>query len=233
MAHRFSLDSMICVYHKYSLIWNNSIVGEELACERELGNSHNPYAVAVTKTIGGERIVGHVSRRISAISSLFIRRGGIILCEVMGNRRYSVDLSQGGLEITCALHFITDNDKEGKKAKNLFQSTLSVEVKEFLETIPQKLPVTMKLTSTIGEQPTVTVDNEEAAEINVTKPDAVTKLPPGIANNEEAFIIVNLTDLDPDVSLPPKKKVDLERVLMGEELSDVEINFAQQFSFPR
>ena len=127
-------------------------MGEELACERKLGNSHDPYAVDVTKTIGGERkVAGHVPRRISAISSLFIRRGGIILCKVTGNRGYSADLPQGGLKILCAMHFITDNDKEGKKAKNLFQSTLSVEVKEFLETTPQKLPVTMKLTSTIGE----------------------------------------------------------------------------------
>jgi len=62
---------------------------------------------------------------------------------VTGNRRYSAGLPQGGLEIPCALHFIIDNDKEGKKAKNLFQSTLSVEVKEFLETIPQKLVKTL------------------------------------------------------------------------------------------
>ena len=215
-------------------------MGEELPCERELGNSHDPYVVAVSKTIGGERkVVGHVPRRILAISSLFIRRGGIILCEMMGNHRYSADLPQGGLEIPCALHFITDNDKEGKKAKDLFQSTLSVEVEEFLETTPQKLPVTMKLTSTTGELPRVTVDNEEAAEINVSKPVAVTKLPSGIANNEEASIIVNLTDIDPGVLSPLKKKVkniDLERVIMGEELSEVKINFAQQLlkvQFPK
>ena len=92
MAHRFSFDSMICGYHEYSLIWNNPIVDEVLACERELGISRNPYAVAVTKTIGGERkVVGHMPR-VSAISLLFIRRGGIILCEVTRNRRYSADL---------------------------------------------------------------------------------------------------------------------------------------------
>ena len=61
MAHRFSLNSMVCGYHEYSLIWNNPVVGEELACEHEWGNSHNPYAVAVKKTIGGEeKVVGHV-----------------------------------------------------------------------------------------------------------------------------------------------------------------------------
>ena len=68
MAHRFSIDSMIRGYHEYILIWNNPIVGEELDCECELGNSHDPYAVAVKKIIGGEaKVVGHVPRSISAI----------------------------------------------------------------------------------------------------------------------------------------------------------------------
>ena len=42
--------------------------------------------------------------------------------------------------------------------------------------------------------------------------------------------MINLTE--PDASTSPAKKkaksTDLERVVMGEELSDVEINFAQQ-----
>ena len=50
--------------------------------------------------------------------------------KVKGNRRYSADLPQGGLEIPCALHFVADNHDEGKKAKKIFQSTLSIQVKE-------------------------------------------------------------------------------------------------------
>lgn len=54
-AYGFSIDSMI---H---------------ACEHKLGNSHDPYVVAVKKVIGGEaKVVGHVPRNISAICSLFI-----------------------------------------------------------------------------------------------------------------------------------------------------------------
>jgi len=52
---------MICGYHEYQLIWGTPAVGEELKCYRKLGNSHDPYAVAVNKVIGGEkRVVGHV-----------------------------------------------------------------------------------------------------------------------------------------------------------------------------
>ena len=45
----FTFESMVCGYHEYQLIWGVPAVGEELNCHRELGNSHNPYAVAVKK----------------------------------------------------------------------------------------------------------------------------------------------------------------------------------------
>ena len=39
-------------------------------------NSHDPFAVAVVKE---GTIVGHVSRKISAVCSTFLRRGGDLL----------------------------------------------------------------------------------------------------------------------------------------------------------
>ena len=66
-------------------IWPDPFVGEELLCEREVGNSHDPLAVAVKKTIRVERkIVGHVPQRISPLCSMFVRRGGNIKCAVSG-----------------------------------------------------------------------------------------------------------------------------------------------------
>ena len=42
------------------MVWNDPIVGEELYCEREPGNSCDPCAMAVKKQINGEeKIVGH------------------------------------------------------------------------------------------------------------------------------------------------------------------------------
>ena len=50
--------------------------------------------------------MGHVPRTISTVCSLFLRRGGgSIECQINGNRRYSRDLPQGGLEIPCVLTF--------------------------------------------------------------------------------------------------------------------------------
>jgi hypothetical protein len=89
-------------YHVYKEIWDASI-GEMLVCRKEEGNVHDPYCVGVVN----ERnvTVGHVPREISALCSLFLEHQGTISCEVTGNRMYSKDLPQGGLEIPCKLCF--------------------------------------------------------------------------------------------------------------------------------
>ena len=96
-------ERAVCIrgYHVYKDIWD-AAVGEELLCEREPLNAQDRYAVAVKR---GGIIVGHLPRKISRLCSLFLRRGGVILCTVTGGRRYSEDLAQGGLEIPCTLLF--------------------------------------------------------------------------------------------------------------------------------
>ena len=62
----FIICSAIQGHHVYKDIWENPTIGEELKCQREIGNSHDPLAVAVLKQIDGHNtIVGHVSQRIS------------------------------------------------------------------------------------------------------------------------------------------------------------------------
>ena len=118
----FVVESMICGCHEYKSIWDNPVIGEHLNCFQEVENSHDPMAVAVIKEIEGEtKTVGHIPRRISALSSVFIRRGGTIICIVNGNRRYSTDLIQGGLEIPCLLIFGSKNGSEALKTKELLQ----------------------------------------------------------------------------------------------------------------
>ena len=75
----------------------------ELHCRREVieaENRRDPFAVAVERSGVTD---GHVPRRISSTCSMFLRRGGRIDCEITGDRRYSEDLPQGGLEIPCKL----------------------------------------------------------------------------------------------------------------------------------
>ena len=50
--------------------------------------------------------------------SMFMRRNGIIRCQVSGSRQYSRDLPQGGLEIPCVLLF-SDVDGDVDKLKRV------------------------------------------------------------------------------------------------------------------
>ena len=113
----FTVEAMIRGYHVYKDIWN-SVLDEELPCQRETGNTSDPFAVGVLKD---GVIVGHVPRKISSICSLFLQRRGSIICRVSGHRRFSEDLPQGGLEIPCTMVF-TGEAKRTAKAKDLIES---------------------------------------------------------------------------------------------------------------
>ena len=93
-GYTFSVEAMIRGHHVYKEIWI-PVEGEVLSCMREVGNSRDPMAVAVKK--GGD-VVGHVPRKLSAVCSIFLQRGGTISCRVAGHRLYSSDLEQGVLK---------------------------------------------------------------------------------------------------------------------------------------
>ena len=73
-------------------------------CEREPENTSDRYVVAVKKE---GTIMGHLSRKVSRVCSLFLRRRGTIECTVTGRRKYSANLAQGGFEVPCSLLFKT------------------------------------------------------------------------------------------------------------------------------
>ena len=56
-----SVEAIVYGYHQYKDVWDTP-VGKILQCEREVGNVHNTFAVAVMKD---DNIVGHCSRKIS------------------------------------------------------------------------------------------------------------------------------------------------------------------------
>ena len=60
-----------------------AVDGEILKCERETSNRHDPFAVAIRKD---GIMVGHVPQKISTICSLFLRRCGVIQCEITGRQ---------------------------------------------------------------------------------------------------------------------------------------------------
>jgi len=111
---KFEMSCYICGYQFYCNIWD-AVIGKEVECVREPLNENDRYAVVVIKD---DIIIGHLPRNISRVCSLFLRRGGSIICTVTGSRRYSADLPQGGLEIPCLLLFKAQH-KEIQKLKTL------------------------------------------------------------------------------------------------------------------
>ena len=85
VSGEFTTDSMVQDHHVHQELLT-PITG---VCAREEENLQDHYAVAVLKH---NEIIGHLPRTISTISSLFIRRGGSIQCEVTDHHPYSRDL---------------------------------------------------------------------------------------------------------------------------------------------
>lgn len=119
LAETAERSSCVQGYHVYRAIWD-AVIGEDLVCERETTNEHDRYAVAVVKD---GVIIGHLPRTISRPCSLFLRRENSIMCRVIGHRRYSAYLPQGGLEIPCVLRF-AGKLKEITKIKKFVKPTL-------------------------------------------------------------------------------------------------------------
>ena len=197
------VEAMIRGYHEYQSIWEAE-VGENLTCVREPSNVRDPYAVAVTKP-ESSTIVGHIPRKMSAICSLFLRKGGSIFCQVSGSRRYSQDLPQGGLEIPCLLRF-QGNAKDVQKVKKLATLALSLKTSSHPESSPSLEPPTKK----------VRVDKKH------DMPDD---------SNKENSSRQNLSDTKGAVKLtlsPSLKEEEYRRIAAGEMLSDLSMYLAQR-----
>lgn len=118
-------DCCIRGYHIYESVWH-AAVGESLSCVREPTNEHDLYAVAVMKS---GQVIGHLPRKVNRVCSIFLRRGGSISCIVLGGRRYSADLPQGGLEIPCRLLFEGEVKEIEKIAKHFKVKCTDIDIK--------------------------------------------------------------------------------------------------------
>jgi len=204
MAHSrsFSVQSVIRGYHVYKAIWDATIDGEVLLCEREVGNIHDTFAVAVKKD---GVIIGHCPRKISSLCSIFIRRGGSITCQVSGSRRYSEDLPQGGLEVPCTLIF----------------QILKTQPVEFLDKTERLINAALSMKIELPLPPVVSSESSCASSVATSQPQIKIE---SVQTDDESQTL--------DVDQPPTKKQKLrskefDDIIMGVELSDLQINMAQ------
>ena len=63
------VGAMVRCYHAYKDVWA-AVHGEELPCQREVGNRFDSFAVAIMRD---ETVVSHVPK-ISSVTSLYLRR---------------------------------------------------------------------------------------------------------------------------------------------------------------
>lgn len=206
MSSSFSMSSAVRGYHVYKDIWA-ATVGEVLTCSRELHNLRDPFAVAVKK---GSIIVGHVPRTISAACSMFLRRNGTISCQVTGNRRYSSDLPQGGLEIPCILTFSGDA-MHVEKVKGLLED--------------------LKLLKAKADPKTDDVD-DDGSDVGESKSDSITEV--HSTDEEESMPKRRKVGEDTNNSVWVSirgiilTETDKHTISNGSELTDMHINFFQQ-----
>jgi len=195
---------MVRGYHVYMSIWDAACDGEAFPCDREIGNGHDPSAVAVKK---GGVIVGHVPRTISTVCSSFIRQGGTISATVNGTRRYSADLDEGGVEIPCILTFSSLEAFECTKTKKRIEVSLKLSV---------ELAVNSTKVDEVADLPSVvqSIDNHICSSASLDHTQAIE-----IHDQSDA--------LEPAAKKPKLDVCEIENIIMGVELSDLHINLAQ------
>ena len=80
-AMEFCLQSCVRGYDEYGE-YCTTFLGEQLACQRQVGKVIDRYAVAVKKD--SSETVGHVLKKISRICSMLLQHGFIITATVTG-----------------------------------------------------------------------------------------------------------------------------------------------------
>ena len=99
IQREFSAACCIRGYHIYNWAQWTAEIGSILTSEpakRPGALVEDRYAIAI---ISNNQTVGHVPKFLSKLTFFFLKHGGTLTVKVTGERRYSFDLAQGGMEI--------------------------------------------------------------------------------------------------------------------------------------
>ena len=129
LEREFSAAFCIRGYHIYNWAQWTAEIGSILTSEPEKSPGalvEHRYAIAI---ISNNQTVGHVPKFLSKLTFFFLKHGGTLTVKVMGERRYSFDLAQGGMEIPA--EFIYKSQKK-KLSDEMKEKTLE-EIKKYDE----------------------------------------------------------------------------------------------------
>lgn len=117
----YEVESCIRGHHVFRTVWSPT-VGERLNCTWETSNTEDPYAVAVMHS---SAVIGHISRKISAVGALFLGKEGTIHCTIIGSWPFTTNLPHGGLEVPCILTFRGKSQDVARMKKLVLSMTCS------------------------------------------------------------------------------------------------------------
>ena len=129
LGREFSVACCIRGYHIYNWAQWTAEIGSILTSEPEKRPSalvEDRYAIAI---ISNNQTVGHVPKFLSKLTFFFLKHGGTLTVKVTGERRYSFDLAQGGMEIP--VEFIYNSEKK-ELSDQMKEKTLE-EIKKYNE----------------------------------------------------------------------------------------------------
>ena len=103
LEREFSAACCIRGYHVYNWTQWTAEIGSIFTSKPEKRPGtlvKDKYAIAI---ISNNEIVGHVPKFLSKLTFFFLKHGATLTVKVTGERRYSFDLLQGGMEIPVEL----------------------------------------------------------------------------------------------------------------------------------
>ena len=110
LEREFPAACCIRGYHIYNWTQWTAEIGSILTSEPEKrpdALAEDKYAIAI---ISNNQTVGHVPKFLSKLTFFFLKHGATLIVKVTGERRYSFDLPQGGMEIPA--EFIYKSEKK-------------------------------------------------------------------------------------------------------------------------
>ena len=126
------LEGECCVrgHHVYESNWDAKTGSKLKPCHEKRPSAlvEDKYAMALKFN---DTTVGHVPKFLSKITYFFLKLGGDLVVKITGQRRYSRDLDQGGMELPGTYVF-TSTDAE-------MHAKLEMLVKEAMEQYNNKI----------------------------------------------------------------------------------------------
>ena len=110
LGRQFSAACCIRGCHIYNWTQWTAEIGSILTSEPEKRPGALVEDRCASAIISNNQTVGHVPKFLSKLTFFFLKHGGTLTVQVTGERRYSFDLAQGGMEITP--EFIYKSEKK-------------------------------------------------------------------------------------------------------------------------